>query len=98
MHKGGAKCLVSTAITMEQTLESAPKVGVEHVIYDGVGHGTTVGQPLKGRDDGRCHIVATSSARASQQVGGEKGQVEHDEGGEQNADDLYGPSPALEGS
>jgi hypothetical protein len=78
--------------TAEHTLKGAPEVGVEHVVDNGVNHGPAVGQPLESCDDGWCHIPATGDARATQQVGGEEGQVEHDEGGEQNTDDLHGPS------
>lgn len=78
--------------TVKQALEGAPEVGVEHVVDNGVDNRATVGQPLEGRDDGRCHIVTTGRARTSQQVGGEEGQVEHNEGGEKNAKNLHGSS------
>jgi hypothetical protein len=81
---------------VKQALEGAPEVGVEHVVDNGVDHGAAVSQPLESRDDGRCHIVTTGRARASQQVGSEEGQVEHDKGGKEDAKDLHG-SPALVG-
>jgi len=43
-------CLLLAAITSYKVLKCAPEVWFEDVIYDGVEHGATVGEPFEGQD------------------------------------------------
>ena len=81
--------------TSEYLEESAPEVGVEDVVDDGVDHGAAVLEPLEGGDRPRRYVRLAALARAVHDVGGEERQVEHDEHGEQDSEDADGATTAV---
>ena len=65
------------------------------MVDDGIQHGATVLEPLERRDGLRRDVRLTALAGSVHDVRGEERQVEHDEDGEQDAEDTHGASTAV---
>jgi len=76
-------------------MECASEVRVEDVVDDRIQHGAAVLQPLESGDRLRRDVGLTALASTVHDVRHEERQIEHDEDGEQDAEDAHGASAAV---